>query len=307
LWAPTREPTGAGGASGSAKQGDEAPGSPRGNVDNHAAAVLCSGLPRIAGEISMKTIPPHLLLLPGLVCDAEVWEHQADTLSEITAISIADYGEKESLEEMARVALEGAPERFAVAGHSMGGRVALEIFRRAPHRVAALAILDSGSDKWMPGMAGDAEKAKRAAFVETAQKRGMRAMARDWVQEMVHPDRLTDGLLIASIIDMLARKTPGIFAAQNKALIERPDATLLLPEIDCPALVLCGREDAWAPLARHAEMAKRIPRSKFVAIEKCGHMAPMEQPEEVTAAMADWLRNPASASPYAPRAVDAKP
>jgi pimeloyl-ACP methyl ester carboxylesterase len=249
-------------------------------------------------EISMKTSgPPHLLLLPGLVCDAEVWEHQANTLSDITAISIADYDASASIEEMAQVALEAAPESFALAGHSMGGRVAFEIFRCVPERVLALAIMDTGSDKWMPGEAGELEKAKRAGFVETARTRGMRAMARDWIQGMVHPDRLTDGLLIASIIDMLARKTPEVFAAQNKALVERPEATSLLPTIRCPTLVLCGREDAWSPVGRHIEMAKLIPSSKFVAIEKSGHMSTMERPEEVTAAMIDWLHSLAGGSP----------
>ena len=257
----------------------------------------------------MKAIPPHLLLLPGLVCDAEVWEHQARTLGETITVSVADYGASGSLEEMARVALEGAPQRFAVAGHSMGGRVALEAFRRAPERVVAIAIMDTGYEKWMPGDAGEAEKAKRSAFVEIARSRGMRAMARQWVQGMVHPDRLMDGLLIASIIDMLSRKTPEIFAAQNNALLERPDATPLLAAIRCPALVLCGREDAWSPVGRHTAMAALIPQSKFVAIENCGHMSTMERPEEVTAAMADWLQisireSSASASS---RAVDAKP
>jgi pimeloyl-ACP methyl ester carboxylesterase len=229
-------------------------------------------------------------LLPGLVCDAEVWEDQAQALSKITDVSVADYGASGSLEEMARVALEGAPERFAVAGHSMGGRVALEVFRRAPERVAAIAIMDTGYEKWKPGEAGEAETAKRSAFVKTAQSRGMRAMARDWIQGMVHPDRLMDGMLIASIIDMLSRKTPEIFAAQNQALVERSEATPLLAEIRVPALVLCGREDGWAPFARHSDMAALISGSKLVAIEKCGHMSTMERPEEVTAAMRGWLQ-----------------
>jgi len=260
-------------------------------------------------ETLVKALSPHLLLLPGLVCDAEVWEQQRHSLSGITAVGVADYGTSDSLEKMAQVALESAPERFAVAGHSMGGRVALEIFRRAPERVAAIAIMDTGYERWLPGDVGEREKVKRSAFVELAHSRGMRAMARQWVQEMVHPDRLTDGLLIASIIDMMSRRTPEIFAAQNKALLGRPDATALLAAIRCPALVLCGREDAWSPVGRHLDMAARIPHSKYVAIENCGHMSTIERPDEVTAAMVDWLQssNIDSAGSASAPAVDAKP
>src|SRR5271156_5908649 len=102
--------------------------------------------------------PPHLLLLPGLACDAEVWKHQARALGEITSVEIPDYGSSDSLPEMARVAIARAPESFAVAGHSMGGRVALEILRRAPDRVVGLALLDTAYQPWTPGEAGEREK-----------------------------------------------------------------------------------------------------------------------------------------------------
>jgi len=95
-------------------------------------------------------------------------------------------------------------------------------------------------------------------------------------------------LLIDSIIEMFARKTPEIFAGQIKALLERPDARPVLSAIRCPTLVLCGREDSWSTLSIHKEIAARIPQSKLVVIENCGHMAPMERPEKVTAALVDW-------------------
>src|SRR5207253_2618505 len=98
---------------------------------------------------------------------------------------------------------------------------------------------------------------------------------------MVHPDRLSDTRLMNAIVDMIARKTPEIFAAQIKALIERPDATPLLSKIKCPALVLCGRHDSWSVLARHEEMVRMMPHSRLVIIEECGHMSTMERPEAV--------------------------
>ena len=114
-------------------------------------------------------------------------------------------------------------------------------------------------------------------------------MGAEWVKKMVHPDRLSDVPLLDSILTMIALKSADIFAAQTKALLERPDAGPLLGKIHCPTLVLCGRQDAWSGLPRHEEMAERIPNSRLVVIEDCGHMSTMERPEAVTAAMREWF------------------
>ncbi|MBZ5500930.1 MAG: alpha/beta hydrolase [Acidobacteriia bacterium] len=249
----------------------------------------------------MSLAPPHLLLLPGLACDAEVWKHQARSLAQSTTVTIADYGSSDSLPGMAQVVLDGAPERFALGGHSMGGRVAFEILRRAPERVVGVGLLDTGHRGWVPGEAGERERAERMAFVELARTQGMRAMARSWLQRMVHPARLADESLTSAIVEMFGRKTPEIFAAQIQALLNRPDATPVLQGLRCPAMLLCGREDAWSVLATHREMAALIPGSKLVVIENCGHMAPMERPEEVTAAMTEWFASLARAEAAPPR------
>jgi len=114
-------------------------------------------------------------------------------------------------------------------------------------------------------------------------------MGRLWLQRMVHPDRLSDVALVNGIVDMIGRKTADTYAAQIKALLERPDATPLLEKIQCPTMVLCGRQDAWSVLAQHERMAAAIPDSRLMVIEECGHMSTMERPDDVTAAMKDWL------------------
>ena len=114
-------------------------------------------------------------------------------------------------------------------------------------------------------------------------------MAAVWSQKMVHPHRLSDSQLMNAIHEMIARKTPATFAAQIKALLERPDAGPLLENIQCPTMVLCGRQDAWSALSQHEDMATRIRDSSLVVIEDCGHMCTMERPVELTAAMVDWL------------------
>lgn len=230
-----------------------------------------------------------LVLLPGLMCDQAVWPAQTAGLADLATSQVIDYGDCDSLPGMAEITLAQAPGRFALAAHSMGGRVALEVMRQAPERVTALALLDTGYQPRPQGAAGEPEKSQRLALLKIAEERGMRAMGEEWVQGMVHPDRLADKPLIEDILRMIARKTPAQFAAQIKALLERPDGEPVLKTIRCPTLVLCGREDSWSPLARHQQMAKLIPASRLIAIEHCGHMSTMERPEAVTEALRGWL------------------
>src|SRR5262245_48022577 len=232
---------------------------------------------------------PHLILVPGLMCDAAVWEHQASHLRDLANITIADHGSLDSLTAMGEAILEHAPQRFALAGHSMGGRVAFEVYRRAPERVIGIALLDTACTPFPAGIKGQEETGQRYALLVKACLQGTRAMGEEWVQRMVHPDRLSDARLLDLILDMFGRKTPDIFAAQVKALLNRPDATAVLSQIRCPALVLCGRQDSWSVLGHHEQMAAMIPNSRLVVIENCGHMSTMERPAEVTTALRHWL------------------
>jgi pimeloyl-ACP methyl ester carboxylesterase len=238
-----------------------------------------------------------LVLLPGLACDGEVWKDPVAHFTDIATVHIPDYGASDSIADMASLVLEHAPERFALAGHSMGGRIALQVIRRAPQRVLGLALLDTGYEARLPGEAGERERARREIYANLARSQGMRAMAREWLNEIVHPCRLSDAPLVDSIIEMAARKRAEVFAAQIHALLSRPDATSVLPTIRCPTLVLCGREDGLSASERQRQMAAMIPESKFVVIEKCGHMAPMEHPEETTSAMLEWFEKVALAAP----------
>jgi pimeloyl-ACP methyl ester carboxylesterase len=232
---------------------------------------------------------PHLILVPGLLCDRAVWEHQIQQLRAAADITIADHGVLDSLVKMAMPILDRAPERFALAGHSMGGRVAMEVYRSAPERVTRLALLDTAYAPFPTAKQGTQERQQRYALLAKAHHEGMRTMGAEWAQNMVHPSRLSDHELMNAILDMIQRKTPDIFASQIKALLERPDASPVLPTIRCPTLVLCGRQDAWSGLAEHERMARMIPNSRLAIIEHCGHMSTMERPIEVTAAMQEWL------------------
>jgi len=232
---------------------------------------------------------PSLILVPGVLCDATVWLPQAAALRDLAEVHIAELIECDSLGLMAEAILKTAPPSFALAGHSVGGRVALEILRRAPQRIERLALLDTGYEPVAPGAAGEREAAGRQRMVAKARERGMRAMGLEWLQGMLNPPRLSDAALVKSILDMIERRSPDYYAAHTRAMLSRPDASPLLGEIRCPTLVLCGREDGWSPVERHRRLAALIPGCTFTIIENCGHMSTLEQPEDVSAALRSWL------------------
>jgi pimeloyl-ACP methyl ester carboxylesterase len=230
----------------------------------------------------MKTI----YLLCGLLSDDVVWQAQAAALAPDYDVRIVSFTNGEdTMAAMAERVLEGAPARFALAGHSMGGRVALEVVRRAPDRVERLALLDTGYEAAVP-----VETEKRGALVDQARREGIASIAAAWALPMLAPTRRDDPALVQQVFDMVARMSPETYAAQTRALLTRPDATEVLRSVACPTLILCGRQDGWSPPERHERMAELLPNAPLLRfIDDCGHMSMMEQPDAVLAAMRAWL------------------
>lgn len=233
-----------------------------------------------------------LVLLPGFLCDRTVWQHQIQALSEVAECTCAEYGMLDSLPAMAESVLRSAPEQFSLAGHSMGGRVAFEVYRQAPGRVRRLAVFDTGAKPRPAGTAGEEEERGRRRLLAVARSDGMRTMSLQWILGMVAPARITDRNLVESIVRMFERKTADLFEAQMNALLNRPDAASLLGQIRCPALVLTGQQDAWSPPEAHQEIAAQILASRLVIVPESGHMSTMEQPAAVAEAMREWLQVP---------------
>lgn len=227
---------------------------------------------------------PTLMLLPGLLCDETVWEAQIAAFGRDWQIIVVDLRGYSSFDTMAEVVLERAPSRFALAGHSMGGRVALEVFRQAPDRVERLALLSTGVH---PVLEGEADK--RQQLIAFAWRDGMEALARQWIPPTLHPSHRQDHEMVEAMIAMWCRSTPEIHEGQIRAALDRRDARPLLPAIRCPTLVLGGADDPWAPASQQEEIAKAISGAELALIPECGHMVTMEQPEAVNARLRTWL------------------
>ncbi|PUE15366.1 hypothetical protein B9Z38_14130 [Limnohabitans sp. MMS-10A-160] len=234
---------------------------------------------------------PHLILVPGLMCDAASWAPMLPSLQEHALVNVVDHGPADSLVLMAQQILDTAPPSFHLAGHSMGGRVALEIVRLAPERVLALALLGTGYRPKEAGEAGEREVQTRQALLDVAQRCGVRMMAQTWVQNMVAPLRLTDAALIEEVVHMFERKSEDVFKRQIQALLSRPDARDVLQQLRVPTLLMAGEFDTWASPKQHEAMANLIPAHPTVQVlAGSGHMMMMEKPEAVVEHFLRWLK-----------------
>lgn len=223
------------------------------------------------------------------MCNEAFWAPLLPALPQGMDAKVVDYGDSDTITAMAQAALAGAPPRFALAGHSMGGRVALEVVRLAPERISKLVLMDTGYLPLAGGEAGAKERAGRMALLDVARRDGVRAMCTEWVKGMVHPARLGDAALINPILDMFSKKDAARFAHQLGALLARPDASPVLASLTLPTMLLCGRQDSWASVAQHEAMQKLAPRAVLSVIEDAGHMVLMEQPDTTARAILNFL------------------
>ena len=220
------------------------------------------------------------LLISGLLCDATVWR----PLLECIDGKVADFSTQDNLTTMARDCLRKHSGHLKIAGHSMGARVAMEMARLAPERVEKLALLDTGIHPLRDG-----EPAKRAEIVHFAHENGMAALTNRWLPGMVYAPNQSNEALMTKLKNMVLRATPDLHARQIKALVDRPDASAYLAQIECPVLLIVGQEDQWSPVSQHEDMLKLLPNARLEIIADAGHFAPIEQPESVARLLADFL------------------
>ncbi len=227
-----------------------------------------------------------LVLLSGLLCDETIWFDVANNLKDSVSTYLISFKGYDSIENMAKKVLDNSPETFCLVGHSMGGRVALEIMKQAPKRVKKLALFNTGvhgvSQKEIEG---------RETLINIAKNEGINALMKQWLPPMMSEMGLNNKPLMSKLEKMVLSYSKEEYLKQIKALINRPDALSILSSIKIPTLLLSGTEDKWSPISQHEEMQKHISNSQLIVIEKAGHMAPAEFPKEVSKAIKNWLFN----------------
>lgn len=201
-------------------------------------------------------------------------------------VEVGDISSASSVAAIAGAVLAAAPRSFALAGLSMGGIVALEMWRQAPGRIERLALLDTNFR---------AEPPERQRGREIQIRRARMGQLETLLREELKPNYLAachrdNKALLDEVLAMGMELGSEVFVAQSRALRDRPDSTATLADIDCPTLVLCGDEDLLCPPDLHRQLARGIPEARLRIIENCGHLSTLEQPTVVTNAMQGWLR-----------------
>lgn len=228
-----------------------------------------------------------VVFLPGMMCDARLFEPQIRTLSATHPVMVAPITHGQRIEEIASALLPLLPSKFALAGLSMGGIVAMEILRRAPERVTRVALLDTNCLAETPQVAANREpqivKVKSGKLTEV-------------MRDELKPNYLAPGphrpAVLQTVMDMAHTLGSEVFVDQSRALQRRRDQQSTLRKIKQPALVLCGAHDALCPVKRHSFMAELIPHARLVVLDDAGHLPTLETPDETTAALWEWLHQP---------------
>jgi pimeloyl-ACP methyl ester carboxylesterase len=226
-----------------------------------------------------------LLFLPGLLENADVFAAQAEGLRGLASTSVADLTRQDSIAAMARVALSEAPEgKLCIAGHSMGGYVALEMMRQAPDRIERVAFLCTNARPDPPESTEVRERLMELA------KTDFGAVVRTLIPRLLMEAHVTNAAMTSTIERMAVAVGVEAFMRQQRAIIARIDSRPHLAAIGCPCLVVAGRHDAIMPVPWLEEMATGIPGAKLAVIEDSGHVPSIERPGELTALLADWVR-----------------
>ena len=223
------------------------------------------------------------VFVPGLLCTGELYSPQIEVLAGLDAM-VGDHQSHESISDIAAGILTSAPDRFVLVGLSMGGYISFEILRQAAERVQALILLDTGARPDAPEKSDD-----RMRLIGLAEQQGITAVVDELTPHFLARRHLgRDDLKL--IIARMGRETgPQAFARQQKAIMGRADSRPTLAAITCPTLVVVGDEDTLTPPELAKEIADGIGGSRLEIIPECGHLATLEQPGAVTAAIKSFL------------------
>jgi pimeloyl-ACP methyl ester carboxylesterase len=225
-----------------------------------------------------------IILIPGLLCNQVLWSRQMASLSGHSDVVVADLTEPETISAMASAVLHEAPDRFSLAGFSLGSQVALEIMRTSGGRVERLALLSATHGGLLPPV----EKALRHA-IETIGQGGFEDYLQAAYPTYVSASRAEDAVLKNTFMEMAHAVGQEVGLRQMRALLAIRGPFRDLDRIHCPTVVIGGGADHRTTPAAHEALAEEIPGAELVILKGAAHFTPLEVPDAVTAALERWM------------------
>lgn len=227
---------------------------------------------------------PNLVFLPGLLCDDTLWARQAEGLRDLVTPRIADLTQDDGIAAMAQRSAAGVSGRFILVALSMGGYVAFELLRRMPERIAGVALIDTSASPDTPAKAAE----RRAGLASLAAGRFQGVTSR-LLPQLIHPDRI--GTAVGTAVQAMAQRVGSeAYIRQQSAILGRADSRPLLASVKVPTLVAVGAQDLLTPPAEARLIHEGIRGSRYHVFANCGHLPPLEVPDETTDVLREWLQ-----------------
>lgn len=218
------------------------------------------------------------------MCDDGLWQFVRPHLSALGPISFGDLSQDDSVSTMATRVLDACPAQFTLVGFSLGGYVAREVVRRAPHRVQRLILIATSS-------AADSQRQSqfKATVASSLQHTtgAFRGISQRAIELSLSARHAEDARLKQHIREMSMRV--GRDAYIRQMLMARDSDDELLADIRCPTLVVAAAEDRMRTPGESRTLCDGIPGAKLVVVADSGHMIPLEQPERLATILQKWL------------------
>lgn len=228
----------------------------------------------------------NIVLIPGLLNTAALYNLQVNYLSNYYNVTVADHTQFETISQIAEdILVNQAPDNFVLGGLSMGGYIAQEILRQAPERVNGLILMNTSARRDTPE-----QTSRRMAIMNATQSGRFKGVTQHLLPNLVHKDALENPLITNVIIDMAQEIGRDAFIRQQKAIINRIDSRETLKKVTVPACVIVGNHDKLTPPDKAREMASLLPSAELHILENCGHLSPLECPDDITEIIANFMR-----------------
>lgn len=217
---------------------------------------------------------PFIVLMPGMMCNQDVFSHQINVLENFFNVIVIEFNEHRDIELGVKNLVSNLPNKFHLLGHSMGGIVAMELVKQHSKRVLSLALLNTN-----PYEEKQELKDKRNKTLKELDSLDLISLMKsDYISRYFPDDCRDKNKLIQQCVDMASILDKKVFYNQSVALRDRKDQTSILENVDCKTLIICGERDQLCPVSYHSDMNKMIKSSDLIVLEGVGHMPIIECP-----------------------------